>query len=67
MFEHHSNTPKPFTSFNLPQKRSFLSPANKYGHRSFSASSLTRQIPSKPQQGSLREQIKLDSFKKNIN
>lgn len=48
-------------------KSSFLSPANKYGQRSFSASSLNSSLHTpKPLPGSLREQIRLDAFKKTI-
>jgi hypothetical protein len=41
----------------------FLSPVQKYNHRSFSASSLH---PAPSLAGSLRDQIKLESFKKSF-
>jgi hypothetical protein len=43
---------------------SFLSPINKFGHRSFSASCLASSSSQSHTAGSLREQIRLDTFKK---
>ena len=54
MFEHRSNIPKTYTRLAPSPKHSFLSPANKFGQRSFSASSLPRPPTPNPQQGSLR-------------
>jgi hypothetical protein len=67
MYVHRSNNKLLLDNYYQP-KSSFLSPANKYGQRSFSASSLYN-IPATapPLSGSLREQIRLEAFKKNLN
>lgn len=67
MYAQRCSNSKHYLSNYYQPKPTFLSPANKFGQRSFSTSSLPNTVTPSPLSGSLREQIRLETFKKNLN
>ena len=66
MYGQRCSSKKMYLQPQLTPKRTFLSPSSKFGQRSFSASSLVSYPSPQALPGSLREQIRLDNFKKNL-
>lgn len=66
MYGQRCNMKRMYLQPQFSPKRSFLSPGGKFGQRSFSASSFNSPSVATPLPGSLREQIRLDAFKKSL-